>query len=159
MEWKSSGNFAFTAHTGCGDVYVCLKEADLINNIWVHKPMEKSFWIHTHYSWKRESVGSVSSGLFPPCGNSGGRYMSDFLVLKGPSRLVIFFYCWFIFLQFISILGMVQDVFNVLFICQHSFYLDYGNLYESWCIGYGSDDTDDYRIDRKEERVTGVTRR
>lgn len=36
-------------------------------------------------------------------------------------------------------LGMVQDVFDALFICQHSFYLDYGNLYESWCTGYGSD--------------------
>lgn len=50
-----------------------------------------------------------------------------------------------------SILGMIQDVFNVLFICQHSFYLDYGNLYESWCIGYGSDEKDDYRVDSKEE--------
>jgi len=30
-----------------------------------------------------------------------------------------------------SILGMGQDVFDALFICKHSFYLDYGSLYES----------------------------
>lgn len=39
-----------------------------------------------------------------------------------------------------SILGMVWDVFDdALFLCQDSFYLDYGNVYESWCSGYGSD--------------------
>lgn len=38
---------------------------------------------------------------------------------------------------------MVQDAFNVLFLCQYSFYVDQGNLYESWCVGYGSDETDD----------------
>lgn len=32
-EWEGSGSFGLTAHTICGDVYVCLEEGDLINNI------------------------------------------------------------------------------------------------------------------------------
>lgn len=63
--WGSTGRFAFIAHTSCGDVYVCLEEGDLIDNICVPKAAEKSFWMHTHGAGKRESVGSVASVLFP----------------------------------------------------------------------------------------------